>query len=367
MTKKLVICCDGTWNRADQTTDEGDPCPTNVVRFAYLTANRDGAGNPQILFYDQGVGTGSRVDRWTGGAFGHGLEDNIHDAYRFLIANWEPGDDIFLVGFSRGAFTARSIGGMVRKCGILKRQSVKAYRQALEHYHRRGDDDEPDHPDDPIYQDFRATHSLAGDKPIPIRFMGVWDTVGSLGIPLRGLRALTRRKYRFHDTDLSGSVENAYHALAIDERRAPFEPTLWATEPKDGQVVEQVWFSGVHSDIGGGYGAREISDISLEWMLGKAKDAGLAIHQQVFAAIGLDPQPLAPLHDSKKGLYRVTFGVDRPIGLKPNPTNPKAPPIADRTQSLHPSVLERWDAGSEYRPPNLADYLGRIGDPRAGG
>lgn len=361
--KRLVLCCDGTWNRADQTTEQGDACPTNVVRFAYLTAQRDGA-TPQILFYDQGVGTGNRVDRMTGGAFGRGLEDNIHDAYRFLIANWEPGDQIFLLGFSRGAFTARSIAGMVRKCGILKRLSVRQYRQALAHYRQRG---EADHPDDPVYRDFRAAHSVAGPGPIPIRFIGVWDTVGSLGIPLRGLRALTRRKYRFHDTELSGSVEHAYHALAVDERRSPFEPARWTSEPKGTQKIEQVWFPGVHSDVGGGYGERKISDLSLGWMLEKAQAAGLAVDQEVLAAIALAPDPLAPLHESKKGLYKLTPGVDRAIGLKPHPDDGDAPPVADRTQSLHPSVLARWDADPAYRPPNLADYLRRTKDPRAGG
>jgi uncharacterized protein (DUF2235 family) len=357
--KKLVICCDGTWNRADQTTDAGDPCPTNVLRFSYLTAKRDAAGTPQIVFYDQGVGTGNRVDRVTGGAFGRGLEDNIHNAYRFLVANWEPGDDVYLVGFSRGAFTARSIGGMLRTCGILKRESVRLYRKALELYRERDDG-----PDSAELQAFRRQHSLAGDQPIPIRFVGVWDTVGSLGIPLRGLRGLTRRKYRFHDTDLSGSVEHAYHALAIDERRAPFEPTLWTNDPKDGQSVEQVWFAGVHSDVGGGYGERQISDISLGWMLDKAEQAGLAIDQPVRAAIGLDPQPLAPLHDSKKGLYKATVGIDRPIGVKPDRANPKGAPVHDPTQSLHPSVLERWDRDATYRPRNLAAHLRAIDDPR---
>lgn len=363
--KKLVICCDGSWNRADQTTDEGAPCPTNVVRFAYLTAKRDAQGVPQILFYDQGVGTGNRVDRWTGGAFGHGLEDNIHDAYRFLVANWEPGDPIYVVGFSRGAFTARSIIGMIRKCGILKRESVKLYRQALEHYHRRDEGSEDDHPDLPVYKDFRAEHSLGGEGTIPIRFVGVWDTVGALGIPLRGLRGLTRRKYRFHDTELSSSVEHAYHALAVDERRAPFEPTLWTSEPAAGQTVEQVWFAGVHSDIGGGYGERQISDISLDWMIDKAEGAGLAVDEKVRQAIGSNPQPLAPLHDSKKGLYKATVGIDRPIGLRPDPKNRQGAPIRDSTQALHPSVLQRWDADRKYRPRNLRDYLKRIGDPRA--
>src|SRR5919112_1185335 len=117
--KRLILCCDGTWNTADQQKD-GEACPSNVVRLAYRIAKRDG-DIPQITFYDQGVGTGNWVDRLSGGAFGNGLEDNIHDAYRFLVGNYESGDEIYLFGFSRGAFTARSIVGMIRKCGILRR------------------------------------------------------------------------------------------------------------------------------------------------------------------------------------------------------------------------------------------------------
>jgi uncharacterized protein (DUF2235 family) len=123
--KRLVLCCDGTWNRADQERD-GAPCPTNVVKFAYRIAKRD-ADVPQIIYYDQGVGTGNLVDRLSGGALGEGLEDNIHDAYRFLVANYEPGDELYVFGFSRGAFTSRSIVGMIRKCGILGREHVRHY------------------------------------------------------------------------------------------------------------------------------------------------------------------------------------------------------------------------------------------------
>src|SRR5262245_52407990 len=132
MAKKLIVCCDGTWNRADQEKN-GEPCPTNVVRIAYRIAKRDG-DVPQIVYYDQGVGTGNKVDHYTGGAFGEGLEDNIYDSYRFLVGNYEPGDELFLFGFSRGAFTARSLAGMIRKCGILRREFVRQYKKAVELY-----------------------------------------------------------------------------------------------------------------------------------------------------------------------------------------------------------------------------------------
>jgi len=335
--KRIVLCCDGTWNTADQEQPSekgGTPCPTNVVKLGYRLAKRDG-DVAQVIYYDQGVGTGNLVDRLSGGAFGEGLEDNIHDAYRFLVANYEPGDELYLFGFSRGAFTARSIGGMIRKCGILERRAVRHYRDAIALYRSE------DHPDDPEPTRFRKDSSVAKESAIPIRMIGVWDTVGSLGIPLRGLRALTRREHQFHDTELSGSVQIACHALAIDEHRAPFEPTLWAHKPKPGQQVEQVWFCGAHSDVGGGYAETGLSDIALEWMIGRARVAGLAFDAAALEAYPLRPDPLGPLHDSKTGLYRLSAGIERAIG-------------SDPTQSLHESVLARWRARPDYRPASLA-------------
>lgn len=342
--KRLILCCDGTWNKADQVSN-GQPCPTNVVKLAYRLSKRDG-GTHQIVFYDQGVGTGNAVDRLSGGAFGNGLDDNIFDAYRFLVANYEAGDEIHLFGFSRGAFTARSIAGMIRKCGIIKRTSIDQYAPAMKLYR-----DARTHPDAALAVRFRAEHSCTGTEPVKIRFIGVWDTVGALGIPLRGLRGLTRRDYVFHDTELSGIVQTARHALAIDEHRAPFAPTLWLEKPKPNQTVEQVWFAGVHSDVGGGYPETQLSDIALEWMLAEAKAAGLAFDSEVLTQRPLSPRPTGTLHDSKTGLYRLTPGNDRPIGV-------------GGTQRVHESALARWDADPKYRPRNLRDYFRASGDAR---
>lgn len=362
--KRLIICCDGTWNRVDQETD-GAPCPTNVVKLAYRIAQRDPNGTPQLIFYDEGVGTGNLLDRYTGGAFGNGLEENILDAYRFLIANYEPGDELYLFGFSRGAFTARSIAGMIRKCGILKRLVVEEYRAARELY--RSDD----HPDADICKEFRKKNSVTGDALIPIKLIGVWDTVGALGIPVRGLRSLTAGKHEFHDTELSGSVEYAFHALAIDERRAPFLPSLWDSKPKPGQRVEQVWFAGVHTDVGGGYPETGLSDITLQWMIDKARltdaqgaDQGLAFDAEVMCAHPLSPDPTLPAHDSKRGLYTLTRGVDRVIGRRSRTSKVGPPGADDPTQSLHESVLDRWTT-TNWRPAAVRAYLKRKGDRRA--
>lgn len=357
--KRLVICCDGTWNRADQVTKDGKPCVTNVIKTAVRIAKRDG-DTLQVVYYDQGVGTGNFTDRLSGGALGRGLEDNIHDAYRFLVGNYEPGDEVYIFGFSRGAFTARSIGGMIRKCGILRREHADKYHTALGLYHSNAT------PSSEMAVRFRAEHSLSPNEDIPIKFIGVWDTVGALGIPVRGLAALSKGKYEFHDTELSSTVRHAYHALAIDERRGPFQPSLWAYKPKPGQTVEQVWFAGVHSDVGGGYENVGLSDIALDWMLGKARDAGLKLDDAVLTARPLHPNALMkPPNESRTGVYRLSPGFDRPVGLPaPNSTN-VGPNGLDPTQSVHPSVLQRWDGDPEYRPKKLREYFQKVGDPRA--
>lgn len=356
--KRICIFCDGTWNSADQASN-GIPHPTNVLRMAYRVAKRHGQID-QVTLYDQGVGTGNPVDRFTGGAFGEGLVDNIYDAYRFLIANYEQGDEIFFFGFSRGAFTVRSLAGMIRKCGILKRTAVDRYRDALLLYRSSV------HPDDPEAVAFRTENSLVGNHEIPIAFMGVWDTVGALGIPLRGLRWLTLHRHQFHDTELSKSVKRAYQALAIDEHRKPFEPAIWTYVPKRGQHVEQVWFCGAHSDVGGGYAERGLADITLQWMMEKATAAGLAFEDDALIALRLHADPMARIHDSMTRAYRLARPVQRVIGLtRPISGSWSRSPLVDKTQSVHSSVLERWDSDPTYRPPSLVAYFRRTGDVRA--
>lgn len=360
--KRLAIFCDGTWNSADQEED-GSPTPTNVVKLAMRVAKRDGATS-QLTYYDQGVGTGNSLDRLTGGAFGKGLDDNLHAAYRFLMLNFETGDQLYLFGFSRGAYTVRSLAGMVRKCGILRRDATHRYRDAIQLY---GD---LRHPDDPIATDFRRQNSVVAESTIPIRMIGVWDTVGALGIPVQGLRWLTADRYRFHDVQLSGTVQLACQALAIDERREAFEAARWAYKKKEGQIVEQVWFCGAHSDVGGGYPREDgslSSDFSLAWMRDKARDAGLIIDPEADARYAVHADHHAPLHNSRTGLYRLSPAIDRVIGLA---AEDKSQPDEnstrfDPTQSLHESVYRRWDADPTYRPRNLRAFLARAGDQRA--
>ena len=177
-----------------------------------------------------------------GGAFGNGLSNNIQDAYRFLAHNYVDGDQVYLFGFSRGAYTARSLAGMISQCGLLQKESLEYFPDLYGYY--RADDEEKK-----CTKYRKIRHKNFTHRPhVRVNMIGVWDTVGALGIPLTGLRLLTRGRYEFHETNLNGYIDNAFQALAIDESRGPFIPCLWR-KPENGHSVnvEQVWFAGSHS------------------------------------------------------------------------------------------------------------------------
>jgi uncharacterized protein (DUF2235 family) len=291
MSKRIAIACDGTWNRPDEVHD-GRACPTNVVKISRAIAPEG-----QEVFYERGVGT-ARSERLRGGMFGFGLSRNVRDCYRYLSTNYVPGDALYLFGFSRGAFTARSLAGFIGNSGILKPEHADRLDEAYELYRDR--EDPKKKPGGATAKAFRANYS---HDEVPIRFVGVWDTVGALGIPLP-VAALTKR-WSFHDVRLGAHVETACHALSIDERRGPFQPTLWerqATAPKT-QTLEQVWFSGVHSDVGGGYPDAGLADVPLRWMAARAAAAGLVLTPGWEQAT--QPDALGPDHTSFKGFYRL--------------------------------------------------------------
>jgi uncharacterized protein (DUF2235 family) len=361
--KRIIICCDGTWN------DRGEGTITNVGRMAQAVlpqAPASGASPPveQLVYYHAGVGSEwSIVSKLTGGALGRGLSGNVMDAYRFIVDNYSPGpdgtaeggDQVFLFGFSRGAFTARSIAGLMRKASVMKKQYSHHVEEAYKIYRLRGVD--PANPasagnvDGPEATAFRRDYSWPDVQPY---FLGVWDTVGSLGIPSQGWgpRRLARSRWGFHDQRLSRRVPYAYHALAIDEQRRAFQPTLWEVQPDGNQKVEQRWFAGVHSDIGGGYQQTGLSDIAFTWMRAAAAAAGLAFDPQFGDGaadprrIKVAPDPRGRIHDSMSFIFRVLRPYTRPLGT------------ADPTQTVAPEVKERRDdPAMHYDPENLRDYL----------
>jgi uncharacterized protein (DUF2235 family) len=346
--KRIAIFCDGTWNTQEQR-DGGAAAPTNVCRLYEATPRLDPhTGAAQAVYYRHGVGNEGLLDRWLGGGFGRGLDRAIVDAYRFLVSSYEPGDELYLFGFSRGAYTARSLAGLIRNSGILRPGAAASIRQALDLYRSRSS---ASHPRGLLAMRFREAHSFETD----IHFLGVWDTVGALGIPGALGRATPSGRYAFHDVELSSRVRHAFHALAIDERRRSFRPALWQLQNVPGQVVAQVWFAGVHGDVGGGYAERGLSDIACMWMAEQAVALGLGVDMQRLRE-QLLPDAAAPQHNSLRGAFRLLRPYPRPIGGG----------LPDSCESVHASVYERSSrvaaAGRPYDPPNLRAYHGALGN-----
>jgi uncharacterized protein (DUF2235 family) len=353
--KRLVMCCDGTWNTPDQST-AGQARPTNVTKIALALSGEDGHGVEQRVFYQRGVGT-ERWERLRGGALGFGLSRDVRDTYRFVVESFEPGDELFFFGFSRGAFTARSTVGLIRNAGVLRPEHAGRVDEAYALYRDRDDRKHPRGDEATLFR-----HSYSHEPPI--RFVGVFDTVGALGIPLSGpLATLVNRAWGFHNTDLSSRVQAAFQALSIDEQRPPFKPAVWKpSAPAQGQRIEQVWFAGVHCDVGGGYVAAEsgLPDIALLWMVDRAHSCGLAFQPDLLVRPGevvpdddqkgwdgaVHPDAGAMLHDSKAGLFKWSPSHDRPIG-----TTDSAHEFAAST------VADRQAGDPQYAPRELESYL----------
>jgi uncharacterized protein (DUF2235 family) len=262
---KLAVFADGTWNRA-----EPDGSGTNVVKLHQMAVNDARKG--QRTLYDPGVGT-NMWEKIRGGLFGVGISRNIKECYAFLVEHWQSADEtmheLYLFGFSRGAYTVRSLAGLLGRIGLVR--DPKDIDEAYELYR---------HAKDPAakaaIETFGRTRVVVKPR---IAMIGVWDTVGALGIPLSLLNRLNPYPHRFHDTSLGRRVMAAYHAVAIDERRLAFEPTLWdPLPPESTQILEQVFFPGAHTDIGGGYKDDDrLGTITLEWMARRAIRHGLLL------------------------------------------------------------------------------------------
>jgi uncharacterized protein (DUF2235 family) len=355
--KRIIISCDGTW---DSNAVAGDG--TNVRRFCKLLAPRDATGIEQLTRYHNGVGAADRGwRRIRAGLTGEGLDRILLAAYRDLVAEYEPGDLLYLIGFSRGAFTARSLAGLIRNSGIVRHQRDAEAAFAL--YRSR---DPADAPQTEKARRFREAHSWSDITKID--FIGVWDTVGSLGVPL--LR-LSLSAVKFHDTDLSRHVRRACHAVAIDERRRFFRPTLWTQSQAamgEHQHLVQAWFPGVHRDAGGGELERGLSDASLAWMIGEAKDAGLAFVGGGSSPFAVRPDAEAPMNHSMTAFYRMFGQIDRRIADPAYLAEAQAvgrkhvPPtvIVGTGETLSATACQRRAAVRDYRSTPLEAFLKRF-------
>src|SRR5579862_9399075 len=277
MSKRIVFCADGTW--------DGSGNNTNVYKI--FKALQTTAG--QVPYYDDGVGSdGLPLEKLAGGAFGAGLFQKIKDGYTKIAQVYEANDEIFLFGFSRGAYTARCLAGMIAVCGLPTADFSDAVVETAFQAYRNKDQRAG------LLAQLNQTCDLFDAK---LTMVGVWDTVGSLGIPaiFGGVSPLI---YGFLDTNLHPDVLNAYHAMAIDERRVEFPATLWTppNPPVPGQTIEQVWFCGVHCDVGGSYpddpNGTALSDLTLAWMMSKASALGLEFVADVASkyALPMDPK-----------------------------------------------------------------------------
>jgi uncharacterized protein (DUF2235 family) len=334
--KRLVVCCDGTWNDADAGAGY-----TNVSRLAWAIQPIDPRdGTVQVVFYQSGVGTeGDIVDKIKGAGIGLGLSHNVRDAYTFICNNYFEGDEIFLFGFSRGAYTARSVAGLIGYGGLVGKRDLDRFFELWDSYRTKNGG---------ALANFKDRFSN-----VIIKCIGVWDTVGSVGIP-GNVDKVFRDYYAFHNTELGAGVDFAFHALALDERRKDFVPTLWTQKPEGkarGQVLKQVWFAGVHSDVGGGYPVHGSSDVALAWMASEVEPflgidfAYLKARRDVSSKWSL-----GMLHESFEKLW-IARGEQRRTPLDRNRKG--------SFESIHPSVAERIKGGAgafggKYASPVLA-------------
>lgn len=361
--KNIALFLDGTWNTVNNNT--------NVWRAKSL-CSRDN----QTIYYSQGVGT-LFGQRFIGGVFGYGLDQEVIDAYEWLIEHYEPGDHLYLFGFSRGAYTARSLAGLISKFGVLKAGSPLSIDQLYARYRNKDVKSIRELQKTPkeqwgtlaVEERWLLTYSQA----IAIWFIGVWDTVGSLGFPYGNIASISRSRFDFLQTDLWLNDDTAYHALALDEHRVDFRPTFWTWPLLKGDSqavgayafpeianVEQRWFVGAHANVGGGYNDDVLAQRPLKWLLEKAQKRGLAFK----GTIDLDGDQNAKINDSFKemlhGVYAFFKGgrrFFRPVGTVAASPKDTANNVVNET--IDGSVFERWRSDATYRPQNLVDWATR--------
>ncbi len=387
--RKLIICSDGTGNSGSKARG------TNVWRF-YKALDLD-PQYQQITFYQDGVGSqDAKLLRILGGAFGYGLNANIREMYSFLVANYQPGDEIYLLGFSRGAFTVRAFACLLLVCGIIKPSSDPAeteqhISEAIKHYHKwragirsknsagiNNKSNKANHPIklQQIVDNFRHLHKHSldellseadvtkhikiegeGDTHFPmIKFIGVWETVDAIGLPIDELTdALDWLfKFRFYSYDRFPIAVHNYHALAIDDARLSFHPVMWDEQLKVyDQKVEQVWFAGMHSNVGGGYKKDEMAYVALDWMMQKAEnlgtDSSLKFLPYLREEAATQANANGKIYDSRSGLaiyYRY-----KPRNIKEICQNSNVPVTIDN------SVFNRIAHSTEdYAPVTLPKH-----------
>lgn len=373
MKKRIVLFFDGTRNVARSGT--------NVSRL-YEKVNRMEKGADGVIqkaFYMEGVGT-RMSDFFTGAAFGRGVSRNVRDGYEKLRSEFLPGDEIWLFGFSRGAFTARSLAGFIAQYGVLPdgaslnvAQLYADYREIKQsrpiYYINTLDSRERTEFENTLVRESQVTR---------IRFTGVWDTVGTIGLPWGNIKRISASENRFFELDPRAVYDECYQALAVDEQRPHYKPILWKSfvpginRPENPDwpstpKFEQRWFVGAHSNVGGGYrNPSDLFKVSLKWMEDKAAASGLGISdRQVLRG----NEHLTPINDSFGEFfpYRIAPWIKRqprPVQREPEPKTTKGGKhgwVITREEMIDDTVLDRLKRGGlkgeTYNPPGLPDGL----------
>ena len=354
-----------------------------MTRIARCVAQRDRNGISQITFYQSGIGTNDIFDKFVGGATGLGLSEHIREAYQFIAANYDQsaGDEIYLVGFSRGSFTARSIAAFINDVGLITPLGMQYFYPIFEDWENQQMPNYQTHFNQFPFASPRPSlndkagkaqyvarlHQLGFTTPnVVIKVVACFDTVGSLGIPRVGIFDPTKNPqhsidYAFVDTSVPPMVQHAVHALALDERRECFSPTLWELpNPLPGQTLTQVWFQGGHSDVGGSYEDSRAADITLAWMVQQLGRHGLEFNVPLLeaqywseqrasdAAMPVRPWSCGAIHDAMTFFYGLSGAANRSpddysrydhTTGKPY-TNP-AQPLVNTCERVHSSVRVR--------------------------
>ena len=355
--QRLMCFFDGTWNVPNGRADV-----TNVVKLARVALGTAPDGVAQVTRYIQGIGTDpddSEHRAFIEGAIGVGVDQRIMEGYRFLAERYRPGDELYLFGFSRGAFQARSLAGLISRIELLNHEALDHAQEAWSYYQSHRSKPDPER---------LGRLKALGHADVRIRCLGVWDTVGNLGIPFATAHALNG-SVAFHDTELSPIVDVGLHALAIDEPRGPFSPSLW-TRPRGaaapaGQQIEQVWFAGSHANVGGGYPDSGLSDVALLWMAERTMQLTSVAFDLERLRAAAKPDPLAELvSPTSDGIYRVSYFLPFLRLIEQNAggipawrrsvlgtwrTSRIDDGLETVNESLHPAAIARFGRMARYR------------------
>ncbi|GAB7350623.1 hypothetical protein MBLNU459_g1188t1 [Dothideomycetes sp. NU459] len=395
--KRLIVASDGTWLNSDSGSLKDQlSIPSNVTRIARAIKVVSSDGIQQIVYYHRGVGSGGGIiDRVYGGITGEGLGENVREGYEFLSSNYEEGDEIFFLGFSRGAYTARAMAGLIGEVGLLTRKGIPYLAEIFRDVQHQHDPDyRPKHVDlpfkdkpsanEPLYRHELARRGMTR-LGVPIKAIGVWETVGSLGTPRVGwlerigVQSSASKRMGFYDTTLSNCIENAFQALALDERRFSFSPAVWEKMPSNTTRLRQVWFPGVHSNVGGGYDDQELANITLAWMMSHMRefldmDLDYVLDQQDMTELyyersGQRPRPwsFGKIYNSMAGVYALGGAATRTPGryfvVDPQNGRETEVPLRDTHEYVHASARSRirlkgpgYDDKETYTPRALKDW-----------